>query len=127
MPLSDHEQRVLDELERQLYADDPSLASQLSTPRGPAPVRRIVLGAAMMLAGLAVVLVGVSTHLVVVGVLGAVLLGGGILVLTSRRASASRAPGAPAAGDGGPHAGRRRGGLMDRLDREWDSRGRADT
>ena len=37
MPLSEHEQRLLEQMERQLYADDPKLASTLrGSGRSPA-------------------------------------------------------------------------------------------
>ena len=60
MPLSEHEQRILDEIERRLAAEDPKFAraSTIVTPRGQA-VRRIkragvgfVLGLAILIAGL---------------------------------------------------------------------------
>ena len=60
MPLSEHEQRILDEIERRLAAEDPKFARSTTavTPRGHA-VRRIkqaifgfVLGLALLFAGL---------------------------------------------------------------------------
>ncbi|MFN2614096.1 MAG: DUF3040 domain-containing protein [Actinomycetota bacterium] len=60
MPLSEHEQRILDEIERRLAAEDPKFArsATLATPRGVA-VRRIkrafaglVLGLGLLIAGL---------------------------------------------------------------------------
>jgi len=40
MPLSEHEQRLLDQMERQLYADDPKLASTLRGSASAAHNRR---------------------------------------------------------------------------------------
>ena len=126
MPLSDHEQRVLEQLERQLNADDPRLATRLADSGRPAvSVRRVVLGAVLAVVGLAVVLAGVSTQLVLVGVLGAALLGAGILVATMppRGGAAAGRPAAPAAGRA--DRSRTRGSsLMARLERDWDDRGR---
>lgn len=126
MPLSDHEQRVLEQLERQLNADDPRLATRLADSGRPAvSVRRVVLGAVLAVVGLAVVLAGVSTQLVLVGVLGTALLGAGILVATMpHRGDADAArPAAPSAGRA--DRSRTRGSsLMARLERDWDDRGR---
>ena len=106
MPLSEHEQRMLDQLERQLNDEDPRLATQLAETSRPAlPVRRIVLGAVLGVVGLLVILAGVSTHLLLVGVLGTLLLGAGILVLTAR-AGPGRPPRALRASDPGRRAGR---------------------
>jgi hypothetical protein len=74
MPLSEHEQRILDEIERRLAAEDPKFArtANASTPRGHAVtrMRRSVVGFALglivliggLLAGLdnANVLIGVG-------------------------------------------------------------------
>lgn len=60
MPLSEHEQRILDEIERRLAAEDPKFArsTTTATPRGQA-VKRIkrsifgfVLGLVLLLGGL---------------------------------------------------------------------------
>lgn len=125
MPLSDHEQRVLEQLERQLNDDDPRLATRLADTGGSAiPVRRVVLGAVLAVAGLAVVLTGVSTQLVLVGVLGTALLGAGILVATLPHRG--EGPGTRPATSSGPRAqrSRSRGSMMARLERDWDERGR---
>ncbi|MEO4039565.1 DUF3040 domain-containing protein [uncultured Micrococcus sp.] len=121
MPLSEHEQRMLDQLERQLNDEDPRLATQLAETSRPAlPVRRIVLGAVLGVVGLLVILAGVSTHLLLVGVLGTLLLGAGILVLTARRPAQAARPGR--SGRPTPDAGR--GEFMSRLEQRWDERRR---
>ena len=126
MPLSDHEQRVLEQLERQLNADDPRLATRLADSGRPAvSVRRVVLGAVLAVVGLAVVLAGVSTQLVLVGGLGAARLGGGIrgATIPHRGHADAGGPAAPAAGRA--DRSRTRGSsLMARLERDWDDRGR---
>ncbi|HVL33787.1 MAG TPA: DUF3040 domain-containing protein [Actinomycetota bacterium] len=57
MPLSEHEQRILDEIERRLAAEDPKFArsTALATPRGVA-IKRIKRAAAGFLFGLALLL-----------------------------------------------------------------------
>jgi len=78
MPLSDHEQRILDEIERRLAAEDPKFARTTSaaTPRGIA-VRRIkravvgfVVGFFVMIAGL----VASGTLTIVLGVVGFIVM-----------------------------------------------------
>lgn len=126
MPLSEREQRMLDELEAQLRTEDPRLDTHLRDSRpGGVSVRRIVLGVAIAVAGLAVVLLGVSLQNVIVGVLGVALMGGGVYVLTSRgRGDASGTGHA----DGGAGARASAGGkkkesaFMSRLERQWDER-----
>lgn len=62
MPLSEHEQRMLDQIESALYAEDPKFASSVrgGTLRTPSTRRRLqgvglfVLGLAMLVAGVAV-------------------------------------------------------------------------
>ena len=57
MPLSEHEQRLLEQMERQLYADDPKLASTL---RGSGRVlrsrQRVIVGGVALLSGLGLLL-----------------------------------------------------------------------
>ena len=127
MPLSEREQRLLDDLERQLRAEDPRLATQMAEPpRARVDVRRLVLGVVIALAGLGVVLWGVSSHLLPVGVLGTLLLGVGLLVLTTpgRAARASSAAGGAAASRSPRATARpgRRGDFMARLEQRWDER-----
>ena len=63
MPLSEHEQRVLEQIERALYADDPKFAA---TVRGIDPHtlvrRRIIRAAVGVLVGLALLPVGIAVQ-----------------------------------------------------------------
>ncbi len=126
MPLSEREQRMLDELEAQLRTEDPRLDTHLRDSRpGGVSVRRIVLGVAVAVAGLAVVLLGVSLQNILVGVLGVALMGGGVYILITRGKNG---------GSGGDEAGRSTRGhegsarankesaFMSRLERQWDER-----
>ena len=54
MPLSDHEQRMLDQIESALYAEDPKFASSVRGGNLRAPsARRRLQGAALFVIGLA--------------------------------------------------------------------------
>ncbi len=126
MPLSEHEQRLLEQMERALYAEDPKFATSLRSPadrRGSR--RRSAIGVIVALLGAATLVGGAAWSLVIVGVIGFVVMLAGtfLLVLTftgSRTAPAAEAgstpPGAPAA------TPPQRGGFMDRVEERWRRR-----
>jgi protein-S-isoprenylcysteine O-methyltransferase Ste14 len=63
MPLSEHEQRLLEQIERALYAEDPKFASTVRGAKVRRPSRRRRLqGAALFLLGLVLLIVGVVVH-----------------------------------------------------------------
>jgi hypothetical protein len=80
VPLSDHEQRLLDEIEQALYAEDPKFAASVRSARARSRGRRSALLCVLgVIAGLALVLVGLVVnppHLIVLSVIGFVLLVG---------------------------------------------------
>ena len=63
MPLSEHEQRLLEQIERALYADDPKFASSVksSNPRTWLR-RRVVRSLLLFVLGLVVLIVGVAVN-----------------------------------------------------------------
>ena len=67
MPLSEYEQRVLEQMERQLASDDPRLANTL-TQRGRRPVLRYVLAGVGVAVGLLLLVLGAATDRPVLGV-----------------------------------------------------------
>lgn len=71
MPLSEHEQRVLEQLERDLGAD-PKLGRTMA--KGPRQRGRIVIGALGVIMGLGVVVVGVVAKVVPLGIVGFALM-----------------------------------------------------
>jgi protein-S-isoprenylcysteine O-methyltransferase Ste14 len=92
VPLSEHEQRLLEQIERALYAEDPKFASTVRGGRLRKPTRRRRLqGVALFVVGLVLLVVGVAVPqlwlassfpvLSVVGFL--VMLGGAVLAVTS--------------------------------------------
>ncbi len=84
MPLSEHEQRLLDEIEQALYAEDPKFASSVRSARPRSRVRMMLaLSTVGVLLGLAVVLIGLTANLIVVGVLGFVLIVGSCVAAAS--------------------------------------------
>ena len=100
MPLSDHEQRLLDEIEQALYAEDPKFANSVRSARTRSRTRRSVAICVIgVLAGLGLVLVGlIATSVevsIALSVIGFVLVVAacGYAVQTLRGREASRQPG----------------------------------
>ncbi|WP_343574108.1 DUF3040 domain-containing protein [Mycobacterium sp.] len=86
MPLSDHEQRMLDQIESALYAEDPKFASSVRGGGLRAPTaRRRLQGAALFVLGLAMLVCGVAIRATMLGtfpilsVLGFVVMFGGVV------------------------------------------------
>lgn len=75
MPLSEHEQRLLDEIEQALYAEDPKFASSVRSARGRRRLRSSALLCVLgVVVGLGLVLIGLLTTAIAVSVVGFVLL-----------------------------------------------------
>ena len=148
MPLSEHEQRVLEQMEQALYAEDPRLASTLKSKPAPGAGldrRRLAFGVLGALAGLGLVLVGVMTQQIWVGALGflGMVLGGAWaatpgrkpasapalgVVGGARRTAAPRQAGQGLPGQPRPHRTKRprrprsSGSFMQRMEEQWDKR-----
>lgn len=109
MPLSEHEQRLLEQIERALYAEDPKFASTVRGAKMRRPSRRRRLqGAALFLLGLVLLIVGVVVHVrafevPVISVFGFLVMfaGAAIAILGGRnKAGAAGEQSAQAAGRG---------------------------
>jgi hypothetical protein len=87
VPLSEHEQKLLDEIEQALYADDPKFASTVRSVRARSHVRRgIIVCILGVLLGLGCVLVGLVSNIIAISVVGFVMVVSacGFLVQTLR-------------------------------------------
>ncbi|GAA2234025.1 hypothetical protein GCM10010401_02370 [Rarobacter faecitabidus] len=73
MPLSEYEQRVLDEMERSLRGDSSEPATESSAPRRVRP-RKYSVAIAGIIVGLVLVVLGAVQSLVVVGILGFLIM-----------------------------------------------------
>jgi hypothetical protein len=75
VPLSEHEQRLLDQIEQALYAEDPKFVSTVRSVRARSHRRRSVILAVLgIVLGLGLVLIGLVSTLVVLSVIGFVLV-----------------------------------------------------
>ncbi|MFB8385981.1 DUF3040 domain-containing protein [Microbacterium sp. NPDC055910] len=119
MPLSEQEQRLLDEMERHLMHNDADVVSASSDGR-TLSYRNIVYGTILVLLGLGGLLVGVAVpSLLVVGIIGfVVMLGGVILAVTPTRGLGKPTP--ERASRPSPQAAG--GSFMDRMSDRWDKR-----
>jgi Protein of unknown function (DUF3040) len=121
VPLSEHEQRLLDEIEQALYAEDPKFASAVRSARAHSRLRRsVVLCALGVVVGLGLVLVGLLANIIALSVVGFVLVVGafGYGAQTLRARTANPGPGrSPARA---PRSGGLRSRMEDRLRRRFD-------
>jgi len=126
VPLSEHEQRLLEQMERALYAEDPKFASSLQKPLFRRASRgRLIGGVLLALAGIGLLVVGVAVKMPIVGVLGFVaMLGGVVLAFTG----SGRETSAPANAEGAAAAPKQSkqqssgGGFMGRMEERWRHR-----
>ncbi|MCR6486836.1 DUF3040 domain-containing protein [Amycolatopsis sp. OK19-0408] len=118
MPLSEHEQRLLDQIERELYAEDPKFASTVRGTRLRRPARRRrIQGIALFVVGVALLVLGVVVpqfrvaDIPLISVLGfLVMFFGVMLAVTSIRHGAEadgKGGGSGSRGGGGKQSGRR--------------------
>ncbi len=130
MPLSEHEQRLLEQMERALMAEDPKFATSLRHGSSGADRRRVVIGVVGALLGLGLMLWGVSASLAPLGVLGfLVMLAAVFLVIAGMRSG----PKGAAAETGGPATkapqakpAKGQSGFMARFEQRWQDRNRRD-
>lgn len=129
MPLSEHEQQLLEQMEQALYAEDPKFASQMQGAGARAARRRrIAVGVVGVVVGLAVVLVGVNTQLWVLGAVGfAVMVASVAFALTPQRRRTRLGSVQPDGTIRRPNPAARtksaRGGsFMERMEQRWDRR-----
>lgn len=88
MPLSEHEQRLLDQIERQLYAEDPKFAAAVRSHDVKSHLtRRIKRYAALLVLGVAALVTGAVLPNVVIGVAGflVMLVAGLVIARTLQR------------------------------------------
>jgi hypothetical protein len=137
MPLSDHEQRMLDQIESALYAEDPKFASSVRGGHLRAPsTRRRLQGAGLLILGLAMLVAGVAFKATMIGgfpvlsVLGFVVMFAGVVfAVTGPPAPGGRERGTAAgpeprrgkAGKGGKGGANFTSRMEDRFRRRFDN------
>lgn len=123
MPLSEQEQRLLDEMERHLLHND---ADVVTAPSGDRTLsyRNLVYGAVLLLVGIGGLIAGVAVGDVagiIIGVVAfAAMFIGVMLAVTPVRKVV--APGAPAPQSARPVKRQTAASFMDRMNDRWDRR-----
>jgi hypothetical protein len=119
MPLSEYEQRVLDQLEQQLASEDPKLGSKMAAPQSSRR-GRIILGVLGVIVGLVVLVVGVTVEQMWVSIAGfLVMFVGAYAAFTSPRRSKTKGAGSAGPKTKGPKGSK----LNERFEKRWEERG----
>jgi hypothetical protein len=129
VPLSDNEQRLLQQMEQALYAEDPKFAEGLRKPRAAQMDRtRFVLGVGSVLLGLMILVAGVATGLVIVGVLGFLaMIAGSFVAYRAWNGKMDQDAPKPAkagssSGSSGESPAGTNDGFMDKMEDRWRKR-----
>lgn len=127
MPLSEHEQRLLEEMERNLYQNDAEFVASVGRGRGKPNYTLIVVGILVAVLGVGIIVAGVIIRQPVIGIAGFVFIVGGAFLALSRPrgSSALQEPSAAERASASARtsaAGPARGGFMDRMNERWDKR-----
>lgn len=129
MPLSEHEQRLLDEMERGLYGREADVVHAPTSESLRPNYRAIVAGVLVAAVGLGALVTGVMMQLVVVGVIGFAVMFTGALIAAqpaqpqvpnslSDFSGASRSSGKGM----GKSKGKGSASFMQRMEARWDDR-----
>jgi hypothetical protein len=122
MALSEREQRLLEEMERNLYNNEADVVTTLGVSRTP-NYRAIAIGSIIALAGLVTMLVGVTSDITVLGIIGFAIMFTGVMVAVAipGKPVEGRAPSTTSKpGSGGAQ------GFMDQLNDRWERRNNGD-
>jgi hypothetical protein len=121
MPLSEQEQRLLEEMERSLYQNDADFVATVNPRRGKTNYTIVIVGILVAVLGIGTLVAGVIISQPLVGVLGFAIMFAGVLLAVApprRRGSESVEP--PAATPGRARSNSPR--FMDNLNDRWDKR-----
>ncbi|MFE1173672.1 DUF3040 domain-containing protein [Streptomyces sp. NPDC058773] len=130
MPLSEHEQRMLEQMERALYAEDPKFATALEGSGLRTYTRRRVYQAvAGFLVGIALLMAGMVAQQIWISVVGfLVMLGCAVLAVTGWRKAPKSGEQRHGAGSGAGagtqvrRQAKQRRSMMNRIEDRWQRR-----
>jgi len=117
MPLSEQEQRLLEEMERSLYQNDADFVATVNPRRGKPNYTVLAVGVLVAVAGIATLLTGVIVRQPLVGILGFIVMFVGVLLAVNPPRSSTPDP--------TNRAPKRKGSsprFMDSLNDRWDKR-----
>jgi hypothetical protein len=124
MPLSEHEQRLLEEMERSLYQNDADFVATVGARRGRPAYRSIVLGILVAVIGVGVLIAGVTFRIPIVGILGFVVMFAGVLlaIAPGKRSAGAAGPATASAAGSAKTSKTTQAGFMNKLNDRWDKR-----
>ncbi|HEY3292446.1 MAG TPA: DUF3040 domain-containing protein [Candidatus Nanopelagicaceae bacterium] len=114
MALSEHERKLLAQMEEALSADDPHLVSTLTGTRLYPGRNRILLGFGLVVVGIATIFAGLISKTTPVGILGFLISLGGVILAISALSGVSALR--------TPSQRLRKGRLNSRLEDRWERR-----
>ena len=120
MPLSEQEQRLLEEMERGLYHNDADFVATVGGSSLRPNYRSISLGVLAAVAGIGGLIAGVAIQQLWLGVLGFIIMFAGVLIATTPSKTAKRMSAAPRSRPTQQRSPDR--GFMDRMNERWDRR-----
>lgn len=124
MALSEHEQRLLDEMERSFYQSEADVMQTVPGARRRVNYRSLVLGIIVAIVGIGVLVGGVAAQQLWLGLIGFAVMLGGVMLMFARGSDVD--PGVEAIlGDADGGSGARsatRESFSERMERRWDER-----
>ena len=133
MPLSENEQRLLEQMEQAMYAEDPKFASAMRGRSTRARQRRrFLLGGVALVVGLVLVVVGVAFSMVPVAVVGFVMMLAGAAFAAAPDRKGGPVGAVDASGQTSPRRRRpakgsaSRESFIARMEQRWDRRKEGD-
>jgi hypothetical protein len=122
MPLSEQEQRLLDEMERNLYQNDADFVAKVAGQRAKPNTRTVLLGVLVVVIGVAALVTGVIIRQPVVGVLGFAVMFAGVMLAIAPPRRLAAAGAQSRARSSKPRRSANSGPFMDNLNERWDRR-----
>ncbi|SJN08380.1 Membrane protein [Leucobacter sp. 7(1)] len=119
MALSEHEQRLLDEMERGFYQSEADVMQTGSVRRRRVSYRSLVLGIIVVLVGIGVLIGGVAAQQLWLGLIGFALMVGGVTLMLSRGSDSVTVEDVL---NGASSSSSSRESLSERAERRWDER-----
>ncbi len=122
MPLSEHEQRLFDQIERALYAEDPKFASTIRGARLRPSRRRRVQGIALFVLGIALLVCGMLVPLKVFDIPVVSVVGFLMMFVGAVFTWAAMRRGDPVGADGREETKPHRSGFTQRMEERFRKR-----
>jgi len=120
MPLSEQEQRLLEEMERSLYQNDADFVATVNPRRGRVNYSVLVVGVLLGVVGIGTLVGGVILQLPLVGILGFGVMFVGVLLAVTPPAGTSPSDAPPSGPSSKPS--KPRSSFMDSLNERWEKR-----